>query len=724
MENSQTPDETHEITLSEAKDRVAALRKEIEYHSRLYYAEDAPEISDSAFDSLMRQLHSLELAFPQLLTEDSPTQRVGGYVAERFAPVVHQERIYSLDNAMDIHELQAWIERTINSLGHTPEFVCELKIDGSSIALTYEDGRLIQAATRGDGVTGEDITANAMTVSDIPRKLSDSSISQITPGAQVEFRGEVYMSKESFERLNKQMIEESELKDGRAPKLFANPRNAAAGTMRHKNIQITKNRGLSTFLYAIADAKNLPVNTQWDLLKFLKECGFHVNSNIKLCKTTEEVVEFCEQAIERRSDLPYEVDGVVVKVNSFAEQEYLGFTTRAPRWAIAFKFPPEEVVTILRDIVVQVGRTGVLTPVAEFDPVRVSGSVVSRATLHNIDEIRRKDIRVGDTIIIRKAGDVIPEVVGHISDMRPRESIPFGMPHECPSCGSKIYKDKDGPAYRCVSSDCPAQLQGRLEHWVSRSAMYIEGLGPAVISKLVESGLVKDVADFYHLKEDDIANLESGSMKYLNQMSAKKREETGDYRQIPSLVGHLGAKKIIAQIEESKTRGFARVLFGISIRNVGKTVAETIVKHYPSYKKLIEASVEDLSAIDTIGLTIATNVVNFFSVEANRHLMEELERLGVVLEEEHSDMKLQSLTGLTFVLTGTLDGIGRRDAEKSLKEFGAKTSSSVSSKTSYVVAGENAGSKLTKARELGIPVLDQAQLMMILQTGQLPDGLA
>lgn len=723
-------------SIEEARTRVNALRKEIEINTKLYYADDAPQISDAAFDSLMRELRELESEYPELLTPDSPTQRVGGYVVERFAPVKHDQRIYSLDNAMDLGELDAWMERTERALGHVPEYVCELKIDGSSLALTYENGNFVQAATRGDGTTGEDITINAMAVSDIPRKLasnnddsassagSNNNAATIAQSQRVEFRGEVFMPKESFEQLNAQIVDEWELKhdDSSKAPVFANPRNAAAGSIRHKDAEVTRRRKLQTFMYAVARPEAVPVGSQWGLLQYLKQCGFSVNPNIALCKNRSEVRKFCEEATEFRQTLPYEIDGVVVKVNSFAEQTDLGFTTRAPRWAIAFKFPPEEVTTQLLNIVTQVGRTGILTPVAEFIPVRVSGSVVARATLHNIDEVRRRDVRIGDTIIIRKAGDVIPEVIGAVEKLRPADAVAFAMPQKCPSCGAEVYKDDDGPAVRCISAECPAQLQGRLEHWGSRGAMDIDGLGPVVISKLIETGLVKDVAGFYKLREQDIAGLETGALKYAREMSAEKREQTGDYDQVPSLVGAKNAKKIIEQIEESKTRGFARVLFGLSIRNVGKTVAEVITRHFPSYDALMKASVDDLASIDTIGSVIAASVVDFLHLDANIHLVEELQKAGVSLEVLQGEQRPQTLSGLTFVLTGTLDGINRQDAQAQLKAFGAKTASSVSKKTSYVVAGENAGSKLDKALELGVPVLSQDSLEKILATGTL-DGI-
>ncbi|MGI6221085.1 MAG: NAD-dependent DNA ligase LigA [Coriobacteriales bacterium] len=685
--------------------RIVRLRAEITLHQRLYYEEDEPSISDGAYDSLMRELQRLEEKHPELVTSDSPTQIVGGHATQRFAPVTHDQRIYSLDNAMDLEELDAWIERVVDALGHTPRFVCELKIDGSSIALTYSAGVLTQAATRGDGTTGEDITANAMTVADIPRMLADDAAARLAPDAPVEFRGEVFMPKERFEKLNEQIVEDYTLSHGddvSKAKVFANPRNAAAGSIRQKDPAITRHRGLETFIYAVARTEQIPATGQWELLEFLRSCGFNVNPNVRLCETAEQVRAFCLEAIERRNALPYEIDGVVVKVDSFAEQAELGFTTRAPRWAIAFKFPPEEVTTILQDIVIQVGRTGVLTPVAEFIPVRVSGSVVARATLHNIDEVRRRNVRVGDTIIIRKAGDVIPEVVGPVLDLRPVDAVPFGMPDTCPACGSPVYADEDGPAVRCVSADCPAQLQARLEHWASRGAMDIDGLGSEVIGKLLESGLVSNVADYYSLDEDDLASLDMGRVN-----------KDGE----PIRLGRTVAAKIHAQIEESKERGLARVLFGISIRNVGKTVAETLVKRYPTIDALAGATEEELAEIDGIGPVIADSIVKFLSLEANRALIADLREAGVVLEAEQTEALPQTLAGLTFVLTGSLDGIVRSEAEARLKEFGAKASGSVSKKTSYVVAGENAGSKLTKARELGIPVLDQAALERILETG-------
>lgn len=446
--------DVNSLSEEDAKAKIDSLRKEIEHHTYLYYAQDEPEISDGAYDSLMRALRKLEDAFPQFQDPNSPTMRVGGYVGEAFAPVKHQVKMYSLDNAMDLDELFDWMQKVEDEFGTFVPLMCELKIDGSSIALTYENGAHVRAATRGDGTTGEDVTANMRTVRDVPLKLRGDNLEGI-----IELRGEVYMPKASFETLNEAAVAEGNQK-------FANPRNAAAGSLRQKDPTITKNRDLATFIYSVADANILgsKVRSQQELLDWLKSAGFHVNPDIKLCATREEVKTFCKEAIEKRDALPYEIDGVVVKVNDFDKQTRMGFTSRAPKWAIAFKFPPEEKATLLKDITVQVGRTGVLTPVAELEPVSLAGTVVSRATLHNLDEVRRKDVRIGDTVIVHKAGDIIPEVVGPILSSRPSDAREWKMPDTCPSCGSPVVKDSDGVAIRCVSAECPKQLRERIAH--------------------------------------------------------------------------------------------------------------------------------------------------------------------------------------------------------------------------------------------------------------------
>ena len=682
--------------------RVRALRKEIEHHTYLYYAKDAPEISDAAFDSLMRELRELEQAHPELIDPTSPTQRVGGYVGEQFSPVRHAVRMYSLDNAMGLEELDEWLARTVEAIGHPVPFCCELKIDGSSIALTYEAGVLTKAATRGDGTTGEDVTVNMRTVRDIPLRLRDAGIEGLVdPDASIEVRGEVYMPKRSFESLNAAAA--SQGRQG-----FANPRNAAAGSLRQKDPTVTQGRDLSTFLYAIADDAPVRAESQWDLLKWLGDCGFHVNPDVKRCDTPEEVHRFCEEVADRRDSLPYGIDGVVVKVDSFAIQREMGFTARAPRWAIAYKFPPEEKTTVLRDISVQVGRTGAITPVAELDPVRVDGSVVARATLHNLDEVHRKDVRVGDTIIVRKAGDVIPEVLGPVLSLRPEGAIPWEMPAMCPSCGSPLVREDGEAAFRCVSIDCPAQATERLIHWASRGAMDIDGMGEEIVARLVESGRLTDVADYYNLSEYDLATLETG-----------RTNKEGE----PVHLGSTIAAKLIASIEASKARPFGRVLFGLGIRHVGKTTGAQIAAAYPSMDALMQASEEDLAAIDGVGGIIAKSIRAFLETPDNREVIHRLGVLGVRMEDVRTEGEdvLQTLAGITFVLTGSLveSGMTRDEAGSRLKAMGAKVSGSVSKKTGYVIAGEAAGSKYDKAVALGVPVLSEADLLRLLETGSL-----
>lgn len=685
--------------------RAEALRREIEHHSYQYYALDAPTISDAAFDSLMRELREIEAAHPELVTASSPTQRVGGYVGEQFAPVVHERRMYSLDNAMDLDELDEWMERTAEACGGAlPPLCCELKIDGSSIALTYEDGVLVRAATRGDGTTGEDVTVNMRTVRDVPLRLRDEARGAIAPGVEtLELRGEVYMPKKSFEALNAAAEEE-----GRAP--FANPRNAAAGSLRQKDPAVTKMRDLSTFMYAIADDAALEVEGQWELLQWLRKAGFHVNPDVRLCTTAEEVRGFCRECLDRRESLPYEIDGVVVKVNDFARQRAMGFTARAPRWAIAFKFPPEEKTTLLRDITVQVGRTGALTPVAELVPVVVAGSTVARATLHNLDEVHRKDVRVGDTVIVRKAGDVIPEVLGPVLSLRSPEARIWEMPSVCPSCGSPVVRDPGEVAFRCISIDCPAQALERLLHWASRGALDIDGMGEEIVSRLVESGRVADVADYYSLSEEELASLDMGRVKADGE---------------PVRLGHTVAKKLVAAIEASKGRPFARVLFGLGIRHVGKTTAEAIAAAYSSMDALAAAGEDELAGVYGVGPKVAHGMWLFFRTPDNVSVIERLRAAGVTMADEAvvpGEEVPQVLAGLTFVLTGTLthSGMTRDEAGARLKAMGAKVSGSVSKKTSFVVAGENAGSKYDKAVALDVPVLDEAQLLNLLETGEVP----
>lgn len=710
-----------------AAERAAELRHLLDYHAYRYYALDAPEITDAAFDKLLLELQDIEARYPDLVTPESYTQRVGGYVSEQFAPVTHMARMYSMDDAMNLEELDAWLERAEDALGAgNVTYTCELKIDGLGVALTYRDGAFVRAATRGDGTTGEDVSLNVRTIHDVPMHLSAAALAHMGADAHsvIEVRGEVYMPKGSFLRLNEEADAE-----GRDP--FANPRNAAAGSLRQKDPKVTARRDLATFLYAVADTTPLHVNSQHDFLAWLREAGFSVNPNVARCDTPAQVHAFCADALAHRADLDYDIDGVVVKIDSFDQQNELGFTARAPRWAIAFKFPPEEKETVLREIRIQVGRTGVLTPVAEFDPVTVSGSTIARATLHNIDEIRRKGVRVGDTIIVHKAGDVIPEVVGPVLGKRPADAVEYEMPHSCPACGSPVVHEEGEVAYRCISIDCPAQTKERLIHWVSRPCMDIDGVGEELIDKLMEAGLVHDVADFYQLTVEDVAALDTGRT-YLKD-DKKKGVHAGD----PIPVGMTIAQKVADELIASKERPLSRVLFALGIRHVGKSVAELLAQRFLTLEALVVANEEDIAAIDGIGPKIAASVKSFFAVPENLAVLDRLRAAGLTLEEDLGAAAAQAaeatgvdaalaegkpLEGLTFVLTGTLVKRTRDEAGAALKTLGAKVTGSVSKKTSFVVAGPKAGSKLTKAESLGIPVLDEDALEQILATGKVPSA--
>ena len=689
---------------ADAAKRAAALRGEIERHAYRYYALDAPEISDAAYDALVRELEGIETRRPELVTPDSPTQRVGAAPSQAFAPARHAQRMYSLDNAMSLEELDEWFARLgPDVLERGCAFVTELKIDGSALALTYEHGRLTRAATRGDGVTGEEITANVRTVRSVPLRLRDqarSGDSDRSAWPSIEVRGEVYMSKPSFERLN------AEQEEAGQPS-FANPRNAAAGAVRQKDPKVTAARDLSTFIYQVADPRSLGLRSQSEALAWLRAAGFRVNPDIEVCDTRERARAFCEAAIERRHNLPYEIDGVVVKVDSFAVQDELGFTAKAPRWAIAFKFPPEERTTVLRDISVQVGRTGALTPLASFDPVLVAGSTIARATLHNADEVARKDVRVGDTIIVRKAGDVIPEVVGPVVGLRPEDAAPWKMPAVCPSCHSPVWRPPEEVVARCTNVACPAQRWERLIHWAGRGALDIEGLGYEIVGRLIDSGAVCDVADFYTLTADSLAAL-----------------ETGRARKDGSAVtlGPVVATKIAANIDASRERPLARVLYGLGIRHVGSSVAAALAGAFVSIERLEAAGEEEIAAVEGVGPKIAASVTAFLANPDNIAVIRRLRSLGVRMSDEGrgGPRRPQTLAGLTFVLTGSLEGRSREDAGNALRELGAKVSGSVSAKTSFVVAGEEPGSKLARARELGVRVLDEAALEGVLSTGKPP----
>ncbi len=701
-------------SLDEARDRAQALRAKLDYNAYRYYALDDPEISDAEFDRLLGELQDIEARHPELVVPESYTQRVGGYVSPQFASVAHAQRMYSIDDAMTIEELDRWLARTDEALGATPErpvaYTCELKIDGLGVAATYRDGRFVRAATRGDGSVGEDVTLNVRTIGDVPARLADAGLAGLPHGGvgeTVEVRGEVYMAKSAFARLNEE-------RDLAGKPVFANPRNAAAGSLRQKDPRVTASRDLATFVYAVADPAMVQVSTQAQFLDWLRSCGFSVNPHAERCESAAAVHEYCAQALADRNGLDYDIDGVVVKVDSFAQQQALGFTSRAPRWAVAFKFPPEEKETVLREIRVQVGRTGFLTPVAEFDPVTVAGSTIARATLHNMDEVRRRNVRVGDTVVVHKAGDVIPAVVGPVLSKRPADSVPFEMPATCPSCGSPVVHEEGEVAYRCISIDCPAQSLERLEHWQSRKAMDIDGMGPEMIGRLVGAGLLRDVADIYSLTVEQVAALPTGR----TYKTRAKGHDVGD----PIPTGRRTAEKLVAQIEASRSRPLSRVLFGLGIVHVGSSVADALAAAFPSVELLRAATEEELAQVDGVGPVVASSVAEFFSIPENLEVLARLGAAGVTMADDAPAVpgRPQTLAGLTFVLTGRLQGMTRDEAGAALKALGAKVSGSVSKRTSYVVAGEAAGSKLAKAESLGVPVFDQAALERILETGEPP----
>ena len=702
------------MELEQAKKRVEELRAVIEKNNRLYYDQDAPELEDFEYDALTRELKELEAQYPELVTPASPTQHVGGTPSGRFAKVTHAVKMESLLDAFSYDELRDF-DRRVRDAGIEPEYVVEIKIDGLSCSLEYENGELVRASTRGDGVVGEDVTANVRAIKKIPKKLKNAP-------EFLEVRGEVYMPHEAFQHL----CAEQELQ-GAAP--FKNPRNAAAGSLRQKDAKITGSRGLSIFVFNVQQVRGKELTTHAESLDYLKSLGLPVSPRYHIVHDIEDAIKEIEQIGQNRSKLDFDMDGAVIKVNHFAQRDLMGSTNKFPRWAIAFKFEAEEAVTTVRNVVWQVGRTGKLTPVAERDPVRVAGSTVARATLHNIDEIRRKNVREGDTIIVHKAGDVIPEVVGPVLDKRPADSVDWHMPEVCPVCGSPVVHEDGEVAYRCVSIDCPAQLKERLLHWVSRGCMDVDGLGDEIVDKMIAAGLIHDVADFYQLTVDDIAGLDTG--RTYASSNSKKGVKKGD----PIPVGLKTAEKIIAELNKSKSQPLGRVLFALGIRHVGKSVGEVIAERFLSIDKLILASEEDIAECEGIGPKIAASVKQFLAVPENLAVLERLRQAGLSLEVDlgaaHAQAAAdagvageladaQPLAGLTFVLTGTLVNRTRDEAGAALKVLGAKVSGSVSKKTSYLVAGPKAGSKLTKAEQLGVPVLDEDALEQILATGEVP----
>lgn len=663
------------------RERIQKLREVIEYHNYRYYVLDDPEISDYEYDQLLAELAGLESEYPEYLTETSPTQRVGGQPISSFETVTHRVPLLSLNNAYDLDELRAFDERLRRTLGEQPEYVVELKIDGLAVSLLYENGVLLWGATRGDGVTGEDVTHNIRVIPSIPLRLRTKE------PLEIEIRGEVYMSRLDFEKVNKERAEQNE-------SLFANPRNAAAGSLRQLDPRIVRKRRLNMFAYGIGyiSGREAP-KTHWESLQLIRELGLRVNEHAALCESIDAVIEYCAKWQEERDTLPYDIDGIVIKVNSILKQNQLGFTSKGPRWAIAYKFPPKQRTTVVKEIKVQVGRTGVLTPLAILDTVEVDGSMVSKATLHNEDYIKEKDIRIGDTVVIQKAGDIIPEVVKVITGKRTGNEIPFVMPQECPDCGSKVKREPGEVATRCVNASCPSRLKEGLEHFVSRNAMNIEGMGPRLITQLVERGLVKDAADIYELSGSDLLMLER--------------------------MGEKSVLKLLDAIEMSKQNPLNRLLFGLGIRHVGERAAKVLAKHFGSMDRLMRADIPELTAVEEIGEVIARSIKDFFSEEQNVNLIKRLESHGVnMVEEETREVQSQSLQGKRFVFTGTLERWGRTEAKRIVESLGGVVSSQVSGNTDYVVVGSKPGSKADKARQLGVPMLTEEEFEVLIAKGE------
>jgi DNA ligase (NAD+) len=656
----------------EIQERVEKLREEIRRYDYYYYVLNQPLISDAEYDKLFRELLELERQYPELVTPDSPTQRVGAPPAEEFAPVEHAIPMLSLANCFNDEELEEWDDRVRRMLGGEPvEYVCEPKLDGLSVELVYVDGVFTVGSTRGDGRVGEDVTRNLRTIKQVPLRLFplNGKVPRL-----LEARGEVYMEKEAFRRLNEERERAGE-------PLFANPRNAAAGSLRQLDPNVTASRPLKIFFYAMGRAEGIEIRSQVELLTTFPKLGLPVNPLWKLCKTLDEVKAFYRELLAMRHELPYEADGMVVKVNDFAQREILGEVSRAPRWAIAYKFPAEEATTRVLDIVVQVGRTGALTPVANLKPVEVSGATVSRATLHNADEIRRKDIRIGDWVIVRRAGEVIPEVVKSIPERRTGAEKEFKMPERCPACGGPVVRPPGEVAYRCENLSCPARIKESIRHFASRRAMDIEGLGEKLVDQLVETGLVRKLSDIYRLKKEDLVNLER--------------------------MGEKSAQNLLEQIERSKNAGLARLIFALGIRYVGEHLAEVLAQHFPSLEALSNATYEELIQIPEIGPRIAQSIVDFFRNAENRKLIQELKELGVKTEAEKP--KEGPLSGKTFVFTGTLSAFPREEARRLVESLGGRVASSVSRKVDYVVVGADPGEKLRKAQELGITILTEEE---------------
>jgi len=665
------------MTRADAAQRITELREQIHHHDYLYYVQNTSEITDAEYDALMRELKALEAEFPDLVTADSPTQRVAGAAVETFQPVEHRVAMLSLDNAMspdDLREFEARITRALS--GQRPSYVCEPKIDGLGVALLYARGRFVRGATRGDGRVGEDVSANLRTIRSLPMRLRG----RLAEAEELEVRGEVYMPRGDFEQLNAGL-------EAAGQATFANPRNAAAGAVRQKDPAISAQRPLEAFLYHVSWSPRVSFGSHWEALEALQAAGFRTNPKSQRAASIDEVVATCANLEAERDALGYDADGVVVKVDSLELQRRLGSTTHHPRWAIAFKFAARQATTVVKAIEVNVGKTGALTPVAKLEPVPLAGVVISNVSLHNEDEIRRKDVRVGDTVLIERAGDVIPYVVQVVAAKRPANSVEYRFPERCPACGGVAFRPEGEVYWRCQNTACPAQLKERLRHFGSRRAMDIEGLGEAAVEQLVDRGRVKSFADLYDLTTEEIAEYERFAEK--------------------------SAENLVSAIQNSKTRGLARLLNALGIPMVGERVAQLLATRFGSLARLQHASEAELAEIHGIGERIAASVTKFFADASNRAVLTRLGEAGVTLTETTFQEGPRPLEGKTFVLTGTLPTLTRDAATDLIIRFGGRVTSSVSKKTDFVVAGEDAGKKEADARRLGVPVLDEAAFLAL-----------
>ncbi len=663
--------------------RVEELRNLVQQASYAYYVLDNPIMEDAVYDRLYRELQQLESQYPELITPDSPTVRVGEKPASHFSSVQHRIPLYSLENAFNVEELKNWEKRWQRYAPNvsSAEYVCELKIDGSAIALSYENGVLVRGATRGDGVAGEEITQNVKTIRSIPLRLQIENCPPL-----VEVRGEAFLPLDVFQQINQE-------RQGVGEQLFANPRNAAAGTLRQLDSKIVARRKLDFFAYTLQipgqDDTSI-ASSQWEALELLQKMGFKVNPNRTLCPSIQEVAAYYDRWDTERLNLPYMTDGVVVKINSFYQQEQLGFTQKFPRWAIALKYAAEEAPTRVENIAVNVGRTGALTPLAQMRPVQLAGTTVSRATLHNADRVRELDIRIGDTVIVRKAGEIIPEVLRVLLELRPPDTQPFQMPVDCPVCNQPVVRTLGEAVTRCVNASCPAILKGAIEHWVSRDALDINGMGEKLVHQLVDKSVVHSVADLYDLDTQKLQTLER--------------------------MGKKLAEKLIDAIAQSKTKPWSRVLYGLGIRHVGSVNAQTLTQQFPTVEKLAQADIKDIAAVYGIGSEIAQSVHQWFRIAANQTLISRLQAAGLQLTQAQvQSPQVTSVSNKTFVITGTLPTLKRDEAKELIQAAGGKVTDSVSKKTDYVIVGAEAGSKLTKAQQLNIPCLDEAQFLELLQ---------